>query len=61
MPLVGEEWPEFRIACLDAKLHANDIPDAWLAASVQSAGDHLVTFDTSFRRLLKRSELTILS
>jgi len=61
MPSVGDEWPEFRIACLDAKLHSNDLPDAWLAASVRSAGDHLVTFDTGFRRLLKRSELTILS
>lgn len=37
------------------------VPDVWLAASVREAGDHLVTFDTGFRRLLKRAELTILS
>lgn len=61
MPLIGEEWPEFRVACLDANLHSNDIPDAWLAAAVHGQGDHLATFDTGFRRLLKRSELTILS
>lgn len=48
--------------CLAASpLKPNDVPDVWLAASVREAGDHLVTFDIGFRRLLKRSELTILS
>lgn len=61
VPLIGDEWPDFRAACLDAKLHSNDLPDAWLAAAVRGHGDHLVTFDAGFRRLLKRSELTILS
>lgn len=61
MPQLGEEWPEFRAACLDARLTANDIPDAWLAAAVREHGDHLVTFDAGFRRLLKRSELTLLT
>ena len=62
MPRVGNEWPTFRTMCLAAEpLKPNDVPDVWLAASVRSAGDHLVTFDTGFRRLLKRSELTILS
>ena len=62
MPQVGNEWPTFRAMCLAAApLKPNDVPDVWLAASVREAGDHLVTFDTRFRRLLKRSELTILS
>ena len=58
---LGEEWPMLRAACLDKKLKANDVPDAWLASAVQTCGDHLVTFDKGFRRLLKKSELTVLS
>lgn len=60
MPRLGDEWPKLRTACLVETLHANDIPDAWLAAAVQQAGDHLVTFDAGFRRVLRRAELTIL-
>jgi toxin-antitoxin system PIN domain toxin len=60
MPELGAEWPRFRALCMTMKLKANDIPDAWLAAAVREHGDHLVTFDAGFRRLLKRSELTLL-
>ena len=60
MPSVGDEWRRLRALCLDKALRANDLPDAWLAASVQQLGDHLVTFDADFRKLLKRSELTVL-
>jgi len=49
-----------RELCLHRGLRANDIPDAWIAAAVRQLGDHLVSFDADFRKLLKRSELTLL-
>lgn len=61
MPPLGEEWPRLRDACAVARLDPNVVPDLWLAAAVREAGDHLVTFDAGFRRLLRRSELTVLT
>jgi toxin-antitoxin system PIN domain toxin len=61
MPEVGTEWPALRSMCLAGTLHANDLPDAWLAAAVRHLGDHLVTFDAGFRKLLRRSEFTLLA
>ncbi len=61
MAVVGEEWPSFRQLCLDGKLQGNAIPDAWLAAAVAHLGDHLVTFDAGFKRLLRREQLTLLA
>ena len=61
MPEVGAEWPILRSLCLGKNLRANALPDAWLAAAVQCQGDHLATFDADFRKLLKRSELTLLA
>jgi hypothetical protein len=61
MPEIGSEWPRLRAMCIDQQLRANDLPDAWIAAAVQQLGDHLITFDKDFRRLLKRSELTVLA
>ena len=61
MPELGTEWPRMRAMCLDKQLRANDLPDAWLAAAVQQMGDHLVSFDGDFKKLLKRSELTLLA
>jgi uncharacterized protein len=60
MPLLGAEWPILRQLCVEKKLSANDIPDAWLAAAVIQLGEHLVTFDTDFKKLLKRTQLTVL-
>ena len=57
----GAEWPILRQLCLEKSLVANDIPDAWLAAAVIQHGDHLVTFDADFRKLLRRSQLTVLA
>ena len=57
-PLLGDEWPVFRALCIDKGLTANDLPDAWLAAAVIQQGEHLVTFDRDFRRLLSRSQFT---
>ncbi len=61
MPSLSAEWPIFRQLCTEKKLTANDIPDAWLAAAVIQLGEHLVTFDADFKRLLRRTQLTVLS
>jgi len=59
-PYLGAEWPIMRQLCVEKKLAANDIPDAWLAAAVIQLGEHLVTFDTDFKKLLKRTQVTLL-
>ena len=60
MPLVGAEWPSLRQLCLDKQLKANSLPDAWLAATVVHMGEHLVTFDADFRKLLRPERVTLL-
>ena len=57
----GMYSPILRRLCVDKKLAANDIPDAWLAAAVVELGEHLVTFDTDFKKLLKRTQVTVLT
>ncbi len=59
-PALGAEWPLLRQLCLARQLSGNDLPDAWLAAAVVQLGEHLATFDADFKRLLGRSQLTIL-
>jgi uncharacterized protein len=54
------EWEEFNGLVDEAELVGNAIPDAWIAAAVTRHGDHLVTFDRGFRKLLRRSRLTVL-
>ena len=61
MPPLNAEWPIFRQLCIDRQLAANSIPDAWLAAAVIQRGEHLVTFDAGFKKLLKRTQVTVLS
>jgi toxin-antitoxin system PIN domain toxin len=58
---LGAEWPTLRQLCTEHQLAANDIPDAWLAAVVTHLDEHLATFDTDFKRLLKSRQLTILT
>lgn len=60
MPALGAEWPMFRQLCIEKKLSANDIPDAWLAAAAIQFGEHVVTFDADFRKLLRRTQVTVL-
>ena len=60
MPVLGAEWPLLRHLCVEKNLSANDIPDAWLAAAVIQFGEHLVTFDADFRKLLARTQVTVL-
>jgi predicted nucleic acid-binding protein len=57
---LGPEWSRLRQLCLDKSLRGNDLPDAWLSATVVQLGEHLVTFDRDFRRLLTRSQYTLL-
>ena len=55
---LGPEWPRLRQLCLDKQLAANSLPDAWLAAATLHLGEHLVSFDRDFRKLLGRSQFT---
>ena len=57
---LGAEWPRLRRLCADKQLTGNDLPDAWLAAATLHLGEHLVSFDRDFRRLLGRSQFTLL-
>ena len=52
------EWPVLSRLCRELGLQGNDLPDAWLAAAVLKQGEHLASFDSDFRRLLPRSQLT---
>ena len=60
-PKLGGEWHALRTLCADKALSANAVPDAWLAAAVIHQGEHLVSFDADFRRLLPRSQFTRLA
>ena len=57
---LGPEWPRLRQLCLDKQLSGNDLPDAWLAAAALHLGEHLVSFDRDFRKLVGRSQVTLL-
>jgi toxin-antitoxin system PIN domain toxin len=57
---LGPEWSRLRQLCLDQQLGGNALPDAWLSAAVAHLGEHLVSFDRDFRKLLGRSQLTLL-
>ena len=60
MPILGAEWPMLRQICIEQKITANAIPDAWLAAAVLQFSEHLVTFDADFKKLLRRTQVTVL-
>ena len=57
---LGPEWPRLRQLCVDKRLIGNALPDAWLAAATIHLGEHLVSFDRDFKKLLGRSQLTLL-
>jgi toxin-antitoxin system PIN domain toxin len=61
MPGLGTGWPMLRQLCIEKKLAANDIPDAWIAAAVIQLGERLVTFDADFKKLLTRTQVTVLA
>jgi uncharacterized protein len=57
---LGPEWPRLRQLCIDKQLAGNSLPDAWLAAAAMQLGEHLVSFDRDFRKLMGRSQFTLL-
>ena len=57
---LGPEWPRLRQLCLDRQLSGNSLPDAWLVAATLHLGEHLVSFDRDFRKLVGRSQFTLL-
>ncbi len=57
---LGPEWPRLRQLCIEKQLNGNAVPDAWLAAATIHLGEHLVSFDRDFRKLIGRSQLTLL-
>ncbi len=58
---LGPEWPRLRSLCLSMQLTGNDLPDAWLAAATSHLGEHLVSFDRDFKKLLGRAQFTWLA
>jgi predicted nucleic acid-binding protein len=57
---LGPEWPRLRQLCIEKRLKGNAVPDAWLAAATIHLGEHLVSFDRDFRKLIGRSQFTLL-
>ncbi len=59
MTTVDEEWPIFTRLC---RRHAptGGVTDVWIAAAVLRLGEHFVTCDRGFRRLLPADQLTVL-
>jgi toxin-antitoxin system PIN domain toxin len=60
VPPLGAEWPRLRQLCLDKQLKGNAVPDAWIAAATIHLSEHLVSFDRDFRKLIGRSQFTLL-
>ncbi len=58
---LGPECSTLRQLCLGKQLSVNDLSDAWLSAAVTHRGEHLVTFDRDFRKLLTRSQFMLLA
>jgi len=60
MARLGPEWPRLRQLCAERRLEGNAVTNAWIAAATIHLGEHLVSFDREFRKLLRRSQLTLL-
>mgnify|MGYP002778022266 CR=1 FL=1 len=57
----GGEWAQVAALCARHGLAGPILSDAWIAATVLHLGEHLVTFDRGFRRLLPPRHLTVLA
>ena len=57
---LSNEWARFCELVDQPTLTGNAIPDAWIAAAVAQHNEHLVTFDKDFKKLLPRSQVTLL-
>ncbi len=60
MKVAPDEWPILRSKLLTQPLVGNLVTDASIASMVQSMGEHLVTFDRDFRKLVPARDLTVL-
>ncbi len=60
MLAMQDEWAALKKLCLELDLSDNDVPDAWIAASVLQRQETLVTFDRDFMRLLPAKQLLLL-
>ncbi len=58
---LGPEWPRLRNLCIDKQLKGNALPDAWLAAATIHLGEHLVSFDRDFKKLIGKTHFTLLN
>lgn len=58
---LGSELLQFCALVESTVLTANAIPDAWIAAAAREHNQRLVTFDKGFRKLLPRSQVTVLT
>ncbi len=57
---LGPEWPRFAQLYLEHNPVGGSVTDAWIAAAVLQLGEHFVTFDRGFQRLLPAGRLTAL-
>ena len=57
---LGPEWPRLRQLCIEKQLKGNAIPDAWLVAATNHLGEHLVSLNRDFRKLIGRSQFMLL-
>jgi uncharacterized protein len=58
---LGPEWPRLRQLCIEKQLKGNAVPNAWLAAATIHLGEHLVSLDRDLRKLIGRSQFTLLA
>jgi uncharacterized protein len=56
----ASSWETLRKLCITKNLSDNAIPDAWIAAAAIDLSEHVVTFDKDFRKLLSKSQVTVL-
>ena len=55
-----DDWGLLKKLCLELDLRDNQVPDAWIAASVLQRQETLATFDKDFVRLLPAKQLLLL-
>jgi predicted nucleic acid-binding protein len=60
MLAMQDEWGPLKKLCLELDLHDNQVPNAWIAASVLQRKKTLATFDRDFVRLLPPQRLLLL-
>lgn len=55
-----DEWPVLKRLCQELDLSDDQVPDAWIAASVLQKQETLATFDRDFLGLLPAKQLLLL-